>query len=129
MDSVVIVRRKGTEPLKSGEFLGEMKDEHPKEEILEFVCGGNKQRFVASLDSANGASLSYDVMRDMVLRQREGPEITLKYERIHCDGAFQVSTVDLDKITDPSSGKDGSTRALASFRTATSVPRRLSLVL
>ena len=37
-------------------------------------------------------------MRDMFLNQRDGPEIILKYERIHRDGGFQVSTVDLDKI-------------------------------
>ena len=34
----------------------------------------------------------------MVLNQRDGLQITLNYERIHRDGAFQVSTVDLDKI-------------------------------
>lgn len=119
-DSVLFCcKRDEPPPIPAGRFLGEMTDECPRQDIQEFICGGNKNYGLKMRDLETGTSsttqkvrgitfnhetsdvLSYEVMKRLVLAQPDCKSITLTYDRIGRDAKFNVFTRRMHKIYRP----------------------------
>ncbi|KAH7691402.1 hypothetical protein AAVH_40082 [Aphelenchoides avenae] len=119
-DSIAYVRKKGTEPIVPGRYLGDMKDEYPKHTIEEFICGGNKQYGLLlrhnetgqlttkqkirgiTLISTTSELLRYEKMKEMILHPRgEVPTVKLPYTVIRRDYYAKVYSLAMEKIYRP----------------------------
>ncbi|KAH7706288.1 hypothetical protein AAVH_26480 [Aphelenchoides avenae] len=122
-DSIAYVRKKGTEPIVPGRYLGDMKDEYPKHTIEEFICGGNKQYGLLlrhnetgqlttkqkirgiTLNSVTSEMLRYEKMKEMILHPRrpdgEVPTVKLPYTVIRRDHYAKVYSLAMEKIYRP----------------------------
>lgn len=74
-DSVIALFKKDNIPLKSGEFLGDMKDEYPKHVITKFASGGSKN-YVLKMVNEHGQEETKQKVRGITLNSQASDVLT-----------------------------------------------------